>query len=64
MRLLKNLLGTAIFIAVLIGGWVFVFAVASSDQPFMFGLALCLGVTTFCATLKAVPEIYRAWTTR
>ena len=44
MRLLIKLLGTAIFIAVLIGGWAFVFAVASSDQPFVFPLAETIGV--------------------
>jgi hypothetical protein len=64
MRLLKNLLGTAIVVAVLIGGWAFVIALAVSDHPFVFPLALVLGPTTLYATFQAVPEIYRVWTTR
>jgi hypothetical protein len=64
MRLLKNLLITAIVVAVLTGLWAFVIALASSDRPFVFGLALVLGVTTLGSTLKAVPLIYGVWTTR
>jgi hypothetical protein len=48
----------------IIGGWAFVIALAVSDHPFVFPLALVLGPTTLYATFQAVPEIYRVWTTR
>ena len=60
VRLLKNLLITAIVIASLVLLWAFVFALLSDDR--LLGLGIVMSVVALHSTGQSVRLTYRVWT--